>query len=185
MSEIFKLQQSFKYKDIFETFDIIFNKEHIIIKGNIINDIIYFSDIIRVTFSTSRLKIFLKNGNKIKLFINRKERTSIEKLFIKHDVENILEKSIGSAMIIFGDQIFYINLYNTKLNDMKLSFVKRISLHFYPAINHEGINISDYKNFEFYIKDGNILSPIIYDIDFKAMCNYYSNKLIIIVKNKQ
>ncbi|EED44005.1 myosin heavy chain [Enterocytozoon bieneusi H348] len=185
MSEIFRLQQSFKYKDVFDVFDIIFNKEHIIIKGNTIHDIIYFSDITKVTFSTNKLKLFLKNGNKVKLFINRKERASIEKLFIKHDIGNISEKSIGSAMIIFGDQIFYINLYNTKLNDMKLSFVKRISLHFYPALNHEGINIDDYKNFEFYVKDGNVLTPIIYDMDFKAMCNYYANKLTIMVKNKQ
>ena len=76
MSEIFRLQQSFKYKDVFDVFDIIFNKEHIIIKGNTIHDIIYFSDITKVTFSTNKLKLFLKNGNKVKLFINRKESSS-------------------------------------------------------------------------------------------------------------
>lgn len=155
MDEALTIKHTFSYKNIKDTYTVIFTADKLIIKNLSVEESIRYSKVTKIRYSTKTLRVFLSSGAKIKLPINSKEKDIINRLFTTAYQEDLLQshssalEPIGTSFVTFGEMSFFVKYYSYSLTDFKTTVIKRISKHFFPAIDCEDVDLNRFENFKF------------------------------------
>ncbi|KAL6122749.1 hypothetical protein NUSPORA_00005 [Nucleospora cyclopteri] len=182
-NEIFSLTHTFKYKGKQDIFTMRFYKDHFIITNQKIEERIEYSSIQKIKFSQKNLKIRLENDVFIKVPTTIKEKHAINAIFATKEINKEHKNSLGSAFVEFGNEYFYININTYMLIDFKLSFIKKISAYFLPAIKNEQCNLEDFRKFRLFAINFDKKVLIQTEDDFTACCKFNNNKIHFVIEN--
>jgi hypothetical protein len=166
-----------------------FLKNEILIKDqqdpsfNNINDanpktVVKYVDILKIKYSSTNLKIILKNEKKIKIACNSVDLKKIKTLF-KITEEPEYKDINASAMVSVGDYSILVLINSTDIKELKIGILKRLAKHLYPACETEGITLEMFKKFKFIVLIDEIEIELRHSEDLKAALNYFENKLKI------
>lgn len=163
-----------------ETYTAIIQENAIILYEDNKKTDISFREIQKMKFSSKKLKIFLKNDKLLCFDVTKKEMEEMQKI-IEHKIDSdiVLNDIKCTIRFNFKNLVFYTYIDELSITSMKMAIIKRISLHFYPAVKAENIYISDFQQFKFFVIDENNKSELLFDDDVIAASVFYNGKLDI------
>lgn len=160
-----------------------FLNDGLVIKEGDISKDIKYTDIFKIKYSSTKMKIILQSGEIICIPCNSNDMKKIKTLF--KTSENIQARDIkGSAFVSIGDYQFFVLINTTDLKELKIKILERIGKLMYPACESEGILLDKFKKFKFLVLIDKSRIELNTSEDLEAALIYCENKLSITIDSQ-
>lgn len=172
-------QFTFLGKDSFYIIE--FSKDGLLIKEGDSSKEIKYTDIFKIKYTSSRMKIILQSGEIICIPCNTNDMKKIKTLFKVSETPKALDIK-GSARVSIGDFHFFVLINSTNINEFKIGILQRIAKHIYPACESEGISLEMFKKFKFMVLGPDFQTELCCSEDLEAAIIYFNNRLDICIE---
>lgn len=158
-----------------------FQSNLILIKDDKICRDIKYTDVAKIKYSSTSLKIIMKSGEKIKMPCSS---TDVKKIKTYFKTSENIENSIinASAVVSVGEYHFFITLESTSIKEMKIKILQRVAKLFYPACEADGISPEKFGDFRFVALCEGFEVELTCSEDLEAALIYTGNKLQIAIQ---
>lgn len=142
---------------------------------------IKYTDIYKIKYSLTSLKIILKTGEKIKMPCNSSDIKKVKTYFrTAEELESV--PVAASAAVTIAGTTFFVVINSTNIKEFKIRILKRIAKHIYPACETEEITLEMFENLKFLVYCEGFESELCNSEDLAAALIYNGSKLRIFIR---